>query len=184
MRTILALLLLAASIVGVVVYVVPTAKTITQLRNEATEYNTILTNARKLEETRDELLKRLNALSPEDRSRLETMLPGSPENVAFILEASALAEQNGVTLQNVKVVDSSNDRRTATPGQAQATTDPYGVVTLELTMIGQYPSFTNFLRTLERSLRVVDVTGITFVALDDRTSYQYTVTVRTYWLRT
>ena len=179
MRLILAIIMILASIVGFVVYIVPSYGEAQTLRAKNTEYETILANARKLEETRDDLLKKYNGFSSGDLERLETMLPQSPDNVKFILELSGLAERSGLLLQNVKVTDDVTDAKRG----ERKTEDPYGTVGLEFTIVGSYANFTNFLEGMESSLRLVDINKVSFVALDDKVNYQYTVGVTTYWLK-
>ncbi len=180
MRLILAIIMILASGVGFVVYIVPSYSEAQTLRAKHTEYQTILANARKLAETRDDLLKKYNAFSPNDLARLETMLPQSPDNVKFILELSGLAERSGLLLQNVKVTDDAAD---AKRGSERKTDDAYGTVGLEFTIVGSYANFTSFLGGMESSLRLVDINKVSFVALDDKVNYQYTVGVTTYWLK-
>lgn len=180
MRLILAIIMILASVVGFVVYIVPNYSAAQTLRAKHAEYETILANARKLAETRDDLLKKYNGFSSTDLERLETMLPQSPDNVKFILELSGLAERSGLLLQNVKVTD---DTATTNRNDRNKADEPYGTVGLEFTIVGSYTNFTGFLEGMESSLRIVDINKVSFVALDDKTNYQYTVGVTAYWLK-
>ena len=172
--------MILASVIGFVVYIVPNYSAMQTLRTKHGDYEMILANARKLSETRDDLLKKYNAFSTTDLGRLETMLPQSPDNVKFILELSGLAERSGLLLQNVKVVD---DAAEVKRGSERKTEEPYGMVGLEFTIVGSYVNFTSFLKGMESSLRLVDINKVSFVALDDKINYQYTVGVTTYWLK-
>lgn len=171
--------MILAAITGSVLYIVPKYSHIQELRAKNAEYETILANARKLQETRDSLLKKYNAFSPADLDKLKTMLPDSPNNVKFILELSALAERSGLLLQNVKVVDQQDAGKRTSASQP----NDFGTLGLEFTIVGPYANFTGFLQQIESSLRVVDIQKVSFVALDDKVNYQYTVGVKTYWLK-
>jgi Tfp pilus assembly protein PilO len=183
MRLIFSIILVIAAVAGFVLYVNPMWTEVRTLRTQSGEYQSVLANAKQLEVARDGLLKTYNQLSQTDRTRLATMLPTSPENVSLILEVNAAAERSGLLLQNVKVID-QDDRATRqrTAGLASLPSD-VGLVQLEISVVGPYSAFTTFVRDIERNGRLIDFTKVSFVALDDKTSYQYTVGLRTYWLR-
>lgn len=184
MRLILSLLLLALSIGGFVGFIIPQYKAVQEISATAADYNTILENARTLQEQRNKLVTKYNAFDQGLLTKLNVMLPRNPENVKLILELDSIAKQYGVFLQNVKIEDASSDGQTATrPGTAPVNTD-IGTLRITFSVSGPYQGFTNFVRTLERSLRIVDIQKITFTALDDtKNTYQYTVGIKAYWLK-
>ncbi len=184
MRLILSLLMLAASIGGFVGFIVPHYNATQVLRVQAADYNKVLENARALQEERNKLVTKYNAFDQGLLLKLNTMLPKNPENVKLILELDSIAKQYGVSLQNVKIEDASNDAQTATrPGTVAANTD-IGTLRITFSVAGTYEGFTNFIRTIEKSLRVIDIQKMSFTALDDtKNTYQYTVGIKTYWLK-
>lgn len=183
MRLILSIILILAASAGFVLYVNPMLGEVRELRAQSGEYQSVISNAQELERVRDSLLKTYNQISDADRDRLQTMLPTSPENVSLILELNAAAERSGLLLQNVKVID-SDDRATRqrTPALASLPQD-VGLVQLEISVVGPYAAFTAFARDIEQNARLIDIGKVAFIALDDKTSYQYTIGLRTYWLR-
>lgn len=184
MRLILSLLMVVASIGGFVGFIVPQYKATQALRVQAADYNKILDNARTLQEERNKLVTKYNTFDQSLLAKLNAMLPRNPENVKLILELDSIAKQYGVSLQNVKIEDASNDAQTAVrPGTAPVNTD-IGTLRITFSVAGTYQGFTNFIRTVEKSLRIVDIQKITFTALDDtKSTYQYTVGIKTYWLK-
>jgi Tfp pilus assembly protein PilO len=112
------------------------------------------------------------------------MLPANPQNVQLILELNAAASQYGMVLQNVKI-DASTDTPTipGRPGPGGQSPD-VGNLTITFSVAGPYNGFTNFIKTIEKSLRIIDIQKATFTATDPKsTNYQYTVAVKTYWLK-
>jgi Tfp pilus assembly protein PilO len=184
MRLILSILMLVASIGGFVGFIVPNYKAVQTLRAQSADYNQILTNARTLQEERNKLVTKYNAFDPALLAKLGTMLPRNPENVKLILALDSMAKQYGVSLQNVKIEDVSAGAQTAVrPGSAPVNTD-IGTLNITFTIAGPYAGFSNFIRSVEKSLRVVDIQKVTFTALDDtKSTYQYTVGIKTYWLK-
>ena len=73
--------MLVASIAGFAVFIVPHYNAIAALRLQKTDYETILTNARKLEEQQASLVNRYNSFDQAKLGQLAKMLPQNPENV-------------------------------------------------------------------------------------------------------
>lgn len=180
MKTLLSILMIIAAIVGIVFYALPTYQSAQELQQEERDLNEALTNARRLQETRDELLQRFNAFTTQDIRRLETMLPDNIDNVKMIIELDALAMQLGLSIRSIDVVD--RDGQNNEEQQAQANL-PYGTVDLALSLEGPYERFVEFIEQVERSLRLIDVRDISFRSTDVSDNYTYNLTVRTYWLR-
>lgn len=175
--------MIAAIIGGFVGFIMPQYQEIKTFRTQAADYNQILENARRLQEERNKLVTKYNAMDQSLLSQLNTMLPRNPENVKLILNLDAMAQKYGVALQNVKIEDTAPATQTARPGQPAQNPD-IGNLGITFTAAGTYEGFSNFIRGVEKSLRIVDIQKITFTALDDtKTTYQYTVGIKTYWLK-
>ncbi len=181
MRTILSIIMILASVGGFIIYIVPTYKDAQTISQKKTEYLGLLDNATKLEKQRNDLLLKYNSVEKSDIERLEKMLPANPDNVKLILEIDALAKTQGLSLQNVKIKSSETDAKSK-PATTKVNAD-IGTLTLEFTTVGPYPGYVKFVNILEKNLRIMDVQKVTFLAPDDKTSYQYQTTVETYWVK-
>ena len=95
-------------------------------------------------------------------------LPGVPTGRA----SAASTGQGGFSLP-------PRESRGAVSGSAQ---EDLGTVDLSFSVSTSYETFLAFLRDLERSLRLVDVTKLSFNAASSN-QYDFTITIRTYWLR-
>lgn len=174
--------MIVAVIAGFVVFIVPTYSEIGTLRAQAADFNTVLNNAKTLQQERNTLVSKYNAFDQNNISKLGVMLPGNPQNVQLILELNAAASQYGMVLQNVKI-DTSTDAQSGQPRVAGQNAD-VGNLTITFSVSGPYNGFTNFIKTIEKSLRIIDIQKATFTASDPKsTNYQYTVAVKTYWLK-
>ncbi len=176
MRTILSIILILAAVGGFVGFVMPTYNEAREIKQQKDKYEEVLANARLLAEKRDSLLEIYNSIDPSDLERLERMLPDNPDNVKLILEIDALARSQGLTLQNVKIGQPEEQRnRTAVAD--------IGTLTLDFSTSGPYPGYVNFINALEKNLRIMNVRKISFIAPDDRSSYQYQTSIETYWVK-
>ena len=133
------------------------------------------------------LIAARNAINPQDLSRLSTFLPSSADNDGIILDLNALAARSGLSLSSIDV--SKNAAADATPtsapnGTFSATpsTGSVNSVDLSLSAVGTYSAFQTFLQGIEKSLRLLDVQSLS-VTGSDTGSYNYSMTIRLYWLR-
>jgi Tfp pilus assembly protein PilO len=183
MRSILSIIMILAAVGGFIVYIVPTYSDIKAIGKEKAEYSELLDNARKLAETRDQLLQKYNSISPADIEKLQRMLPANPDNVKLILEIDGLAKSQNLLLQNVKIQQSDDQKNAAVRQAGKATNPDIGTLTLEFSTTGSYPGYVAFISSLERNLRIMNLKKITFIAPEDKTNYQYQTTVETYWVK-
>ena len=183
MRTIISIVLVVLSIVGWVVFFVPTYQSAALIKSQNAEYEAVLANSRKLDEARSSLLQKYQSFDQSDLSRLAVMVPESPDNVKLILELYSLASRSGLALQNAKVSDDTTKAQTGTAAAPGANASPYGTLKLEFTLVGTYNSFTQFTKSLESSLRIVDINKVSFLSSDYKQNYQFTVGITTYWLK-
>jgi Tfp pilus assembly protein PilO len=177
--------MLGASIAGFAVFIVPHYNQISELRTQKADYEVVLANARKYKEERNALVKRYNAFDQSKLNQLTTMLPSNPENMKLILALQSVASQYGLLLQNVKTEDSADTTNPgARPVPGSQTSPDLGTITINFSVSGPYSAFTNYIRSIEKSLRMLEIQKISFAASDPKTqNYQYTVSVKTYWLK-
>ncbi|MCL9971787.1 MAG: type 4a pilus biogenesis protein PilO [Candidatus Pacebacteria bacterium] len=177
---------LAVVIAGVLfyLYIDPTYEQVKLLRAEEATLNTALTRALELQQTRDQLLSRYNTFSPEDLSRLEKMLPDHVDNVRLALDMDSMASAYGMRVKNLSIQKPEEDNKKK-PRQVQ-TVGPderlYESMVLSFSVTGEYDTFQQFIRDLEKSLRLVDIESVSFSSTDVDL-YEFTVSLRTYWLK-
>ena len=176
-------ILTAFAIVIFFTYVKPTYAEIGQLRMKKAQYEEALVNAKRLDAAKNDLSEKYNAISEENRTKLLHLMPDTVDNVHLILDIQSIAAGYNMLPQDIKF---------EVPKKAGATTQPgnksqklYNTFDLEFSVTGNYDKFNAFLNDLESSLRIMDVTSITFSS-DKLTlvngNYKFTVKVRTYWL--
>lgn len=158
-------------------YIDPTYTKIKTLGAEKADYDRALNNSKELQEERDKFLDKYNQMNPEDRTRLLKALPDNIDNVRLIIDIDEIAKKFGMRIRNFTTETEDNSE---TIGSANA---PYGTLTLSFSTTASYNTFLAFMRTLEQSLRVIDVSSIQFAASDTSQLYDYGVQVKTYWLK-
>lgn len=168
-------------------YTQPTYDGLQTTKAQSDQYDQALAKAAELQQLKQTLLSRYNAFNPSDLSKLQEMLPDQVDNIRLILDLDNMAERYGMSLQNVVV----NSPQTAAPGAVGAISTggaKYDSLTLSFSSRGTYEQFKQFLTDLESSLRIVDLVTLNIQPDSLSTnpadpSFQYTITIRTYWLR-
>lgn len=179
MRTLLPALFIVIAIGIFFGFIDPAYSRTNELRVEEAQFDQALTRSRELQQVRDQLLSQFNVISQSNISRLEKFLPDNIDNVRLILDIDSIAARYGMRTRNVQL-EVGNDRS----GLGQVGQDDRGFqsIIVSFSVTGSYSNFRAFVSDLERSLRLVDVVGISFSA-DNSDVYDYSVSIKTYWLK-
>jgi Tfp pilus assembly protein PilO len=196
MRFILPLILIGISITSFFLFVDPFYKEMGTLREKISSYDSALDNSKALEKERDSLIKKSNAFNKDNLEKLSKLLPDSVDNIRLILEIEKIASPYGMVLKDVKydTVDEKEKAANKLVGlQAntqQVARKDYGVWELGFSIQGTYGNFYNFVKDLEKNLRIVDVVSVDFssntgVGINPALSsiYKYDFRIKTYWLK-
>jgi Tfp pilus assembly protein PilO len=155
-------------------------------------YEQALENVEKLIKLRDGVLKTYNSIEETDRKRLDKIVPNNIDNVRLIIDVKGIGEQHGLTLKNVKT--SAKGSQGTVPKETSAElgapevssygsdTSKYETVTLSFEVSASYKSFIELLKSIESSLRVLDISKIS-VSANETNIYDYKVELKTYWLK-
>ncbi len=174
-------------------FINPTFSEVKQLRADVDTYNMALDNSTDLQKTRDSLVDIYKNIKAEDKDRLNHLLPSSIDNIELILEIEKIANLHGMPIGDVKFDTKSLD--TSSTGKTISTTDannnlPYGIFPMDFTIEGRYDTFILFLKDLEHNLRLVDIKSVSFSVptqslsgTTDPTIFNYSLKVKTYWLK-
>lgn len=160
-------------------YVDPTYQRIKVLQEEASQFDQALTRSKELQQVRDQLLSRYNVIPQNNITRLEKMLPDNVDNVRLILDLDTIAARYGMRIRNTEL--NTGDTRAARGQVGDSDTDIQSVV-MRFSVSGSYDTIRSFLEDLERSLRLVDITNISFSS-GQTGVYDVAVSIRTYWLK-
>lgn len=158
-------------------FIDPVYKETNEVKEKISRLDEALNRSREIAKLRDSLNERRNSISPNDLDFLQKILPNHVDNVELVLEVDRLAAQDGVLLQDTTVSGETRAENTLGPDEGSI-----GTIEMNIRVIGPYNAFRTFVMDLERSLRISDIIAMGFSADDDDLS-QYSVTVRTYWLK-
>ena len=179
----------------------PLQSDVSVLSADVSQYNTALSNSTELEKTRDSLLDVYNKqVSPDNKDRLNKLLPNNTNNIELILEIQKIIDLYNLPLSNIKfdapiisgsgnVSNTTNNASNTQTAKAQSLL-PYGVFNLEFQTQGSYETFVSFVNSLEGNLRLINIKAITFApiiskngSLADTDNYKFDIKLETYWLK-
>ncbi len=175
------IILVGISIALFVMYTNPTYQSAKGVLVEVNSYNDALNKSQELRRIRDEKIAAYNTFTPENITRLVSVLPDNVDNIHLIIDINNIAARHGLTLKNVSlgtISDSASARSALAVG---ASGEALGSIELGFGISSSYDNMLVFIKDLEHSLRVMDIEKITFVA-GEKDMSDYSFTIRTYWL--
>jgi hypothetical protein len=182
MKKLIPLILILISIALFIFVINPEYSKSKELNEQVDDNEELLEIARELEIRRIELRDTFDSITNREKNRLKKMLPDTIDNVRLIFDIDNIAKGKGVSLSNFKVEDKSEEN-TSDGVVVSSNARGAGVITLSFNMQASYPRFKEFMDSLERSLRVVDVKRVILNSGTGGTIYDFTIELDTYWLR-
>ncbi len=163
----------------------PAKPGIEMIMKEIADYDTAIGNSDEFVREKNKLLEAKNALNQGDRDRLERLLPDYIDNIRLVIGINDIARPYGLVLKSLRFsgntsnsnANSGEEREIAIGGN-----ETIGSVTLGFSVSAKYEVFKQFLKSLESSLRLADVTNIAVRSTTGEV-YDYDITIKTYWLR-
>ena len=108
-----------------------------------------LTQRKKLTENLERLISQYNERE-RDIASLNKAIPNGQNIPELLVNLEALASENGLIFENVNF----KPKDLKAPG--------IKTLTMDINVKGSYPDFLNYLKALEKSLRIFDVTSVSF----------------------
>lgn len=159
-------------------------KSIKELKVDEEQYATALTKTREISEIQTGLLTQFNNIPRSNRDRLSKLLPDHVDTVHLILDITRIVRRHNMALKNIAITSVGNSTQVGDQafGPQNSTFDS---VELTFSVAGSYDTFLKFIRDLESSLRLIDITALSFVSGKDKEDGEYTFNfnIKTYFLK-
>jgi hypothetical protein len=149
---------------------------------ENAKYSKALDDSKELLAKRDQVINAYNAIPEADRERLKKIMPDHIDNIRLIIDMNGIAAIHGASIKNVKTSTVSTGKESDQDNGEESAITKYDSMTLSFSVATNYDNFIRILREIQRSLRILDVSKISF-ATNETGQYEYTVDIKTYWLR-
>lgn len=164
-----------------------TSQGLRDLLQEKSKFNEALNNAQELRDKIAELEEAEKGISEADRSRLDSFIPDRIDTVDFVYDINNIAARHGMILRAVKIKNNAERDAEGLSSRELAVTEAAGADTIaemgmSFQVAGTYDSLLGFLDDLSQSLRVADVTFLSFSNGENGLN-QYSVELKTYWVK-
>ncbi len=185
MRNFFPIIIIAATIGLVYIYVWPQYNNLKTLMADGRNYDEILAKSAELRQIRENLREVIRDLPSAELDRLAKMIPAGSDNVQLILDVDNLARRRGIVLENFKSSFSEDEVAAGRGAEASpGASSLYNTMTLTFKFGASYENLLLFLRDLEDSLRIMDILSIKVKTDSERPTVQnYEMSLRTYWLK-
>jgi hypothetical protein len=165
-------------------YIAPAYDGVKVQRAELRQYDDALARFEALKKLRDELNQKYEQVATDDVEKLLTILPDNLDNIRFALDLDTLADKNQVKITTLEIAHEPDNVPVAEDGSTPVDESlTLGSALLKFGIEGSYANMVGFLGDLERNLRLVDITDLTFAESTDDKGVSYDVGVRMYWLK-
>lgn len=153
----------------------------------AASYREALDNLSEIIEMRDRLLINYNSIPKAELDRLAKALPENIDTVKLAHELDSIGAKYGISVKDV-TIDTQSERASpniALPGSES----PYEKSQVSVSFISNYKNFREFLKDIEKSLRIMDVRSVKFEVPEGQSPgaaaglYEHELLIETYWVK-
>jgi Tfp pilus assembly protein PilO len=148
------------------------------LQAEHDSYQEALSYSSELRAKRNSLQATQQSFNLEQLNRLSELLPDNVDNIKLVIDIKNIAQKHNLVLKNIKI-DTKAGTDTKKIGGDNL---KYGTVGMTFGVGSSYDNFQNFIRDVEKSLRLIDVVDLS-VTTTDTGLYDFSVGLKTYWLK-
>ena len=156
MKILTSFILIAVSVASFFFYMQPTYSSVQNLTAQKDLYAGVLQKAKDLSAKRDQILAQYNAVSPDDINRLKSAIPDTFDSVTVAKYVNTIASKYGLVVKGIKFTVPQIDQRVIS---ADSSNQPV-VQTMNFNFAGTYTQFASFIKDVESSLLLMDVTKI------------------------
>lgn len=158
---------------------------ITELLSEKKVLEAALETAKKSAQKLSELETQYNAITEEQKTALENVLPNTIDEVRLIIYVQNIGAQNSTPLKGVSVLVKEGESVNAAAMSSEAGTElvraGYEPVAVSFTVKATYNQFLSLVEKLEKSLKIFDITSVEFSSADAKAgTYEFKVAANVY----
>ncbi len=171
-------------------FIDPNYQEIKKLQEVKRDYESKISKSEEIRFKRNKLAKIYAELEKNgDLDRLNKFLPDHINNIELIVDLDRIAKKNNIRIADISLSkDFMKSNQKGNGGViAVSGTKDYDSTDLSFSFVSSYANFKNFINDLRKSLRLLDVTSVSFnqeLNSDGKTvdNFKFAVTVRAYWL--
>ncbi|MBI2023779.1 type 4a pilus biogenesis protein PilO [Candidatus Giovannonibacteria bacterium] len=152
---------------------------IASINAERDSVNGTLERIKALAKKKDQISKDYNSISQNDLANLEEFFPRTQESGLMLLNTNKLAKENGMLLKSIAMTEGTEEPPT------KDSNPKIKNFSFNASLSGSYASFNSFLKSLEKTRRLIEIDKLSFDAgsalQSKKDFYEYTISAHTYW---
>ncbi|MFZ2253260.1 MAG: hypothetical protein WAW13_03770 [Minisyncoccia bacterium] len=183
-RTLTPLLSIIVAVLVIVFVTKPKYEELKLIRTETDEYRVATEKYAIYNAKIQELLLIRDSVNLNDKKRLDTLAQPQLDVTQLLVDIEHMAIRSNITIENVDVLDKIHGSAGVSGRQTESiesSSEEVQFAEVTLSLGGTYLDFKNFLKSVETSLTLMEVTKMT-LNQKEGDDYSFTVTIRTYAL--
>ena len=179
------ILTLILGFIGIVIFLdIPGVQNTLRLREQIKEQKKLFSEKQDLLHKIEDLKKNYEE-HQENLEKTDYILPVGGDVPNLIVQLEALALEGGLVLEDVSFSVYKEEVETRTkevPEEKEKTSKDYQALLINLKLIGDYPAFKNFLKAVEKNIRLIDIISVNFSSKSKEQSslFEFNLSVKTY----
>jgi hypothetical protein len=174
-----------SALIGILLFIFftqPKYAEVSGLQTQIAEYNNATDKYKDFSALLDQKLSVKTTRPAVESERLDRLIPDTIDDTRLLVDLEALAKSHKLLFGNV-TTNGGQIQLGKKPAEASTDTKNQELATVDISfaLIGTYDEFKDFLKDLETSLNIFEVTKISYSAVDGPFQ-QFTVAVRSYAL--
>lgn len=149
---------------------------ISAVQKEKQSLEDVLSRFYDLRKTKNELIEKYNSITIQDLEKLREIIPESTNEGDLIVEFENLTSDHGLLLKQIDIKHIDEKRGISLIVGEK----PFKELPISLTVDGSYTSIKEFLASIEKSLRIIDIESLSFNA-GDIDSYEFSISAKAYF---
>lgn len=178
MKNSISIFLIVASVLIFFGYIKTGIAGVGAISNELKVYQDTIKQADELEQQIKKFRGDIEALNPQDMDKLSKLVPSKLDTINLIIDINTVASNFGLAISDISLGANKEDKSNTSASKDTA----YDSVDFSFKVNTSYSNFISFIGALEKSLRLIDITSITFSPAEKET-YNFSVNLRTYWIK-
>jgi Tfp pilus assembly protein PilO len=177
MKGLTPIIIIVVSILGFIFFLRPQYAVIKDLKAEEVKYDGVLDQAAELNALRDRLEKTVETFAPEDLERLNKLVPESIDLPRLALDITTMANAFGLETEGLAISEPLDSPQTPN-------SKSYRSSRIEFTTDSSYDVMVAFLKELEQSLRLLDVSSLAVSPSEESATglFKFNISIQTYWV--
>ena len=188
MKSLTPIILIAISVGVFFLIIDPEYKKVQGFNETIQENDKMLDLADELRQEREKLQAKFASISDDDKDLLKKVLPDTVDNVRLLNDFDNLAKRAQTQITNISIEGDSANKKDGDRDIISSSGDTeFGTISLGFSVVLDYEGFEDFMKDLEDSQRLVDITSFSVSPAGSTEGgtnlFNYKLTMDAYWLR-